>query len=57
LSDLELEADDDDWRVSHVYPLSEADQHTLAGRECFCRPDVELLEDGKELVIHNRLMQ
>lgn len=53
----EIEADDDDWRVAHVYPLSEASLHSLNGRECFCRPDIELLDDEKELVIHNRMMQ
>jgi hypothetical protein len=53
----EIEADDDDPGVVHVYPVLEESLHTLDGRGCFCQPDVELFSNGKEVVIHRRMVQ
>lgn len=44
-------------RALHVYPLSEQKFHQLFGRDCQCEPDVEIREDGHEVVIHRRLVQ
>jgi hypothetical protein len=57
LSDVKPKRDEADSNVIHVYPVSEENLHSLDGRECFCNPDVELFDGGRELVIHRRVMQ